>query len=61
MLSLLAYTILSDEDKSTIENRHKTANESGEIIKLTKKEYDDVLKEIKKECEDFTYQYTLKL
>ena len=50
-----AYTILSDEDKTTIENRH-SAIESGEIIKLTKKEYDDVLKEIKKECEDFTYQ-----
>ena len=50
-----AYTIASAEDKNIINSRHSQMN-NGEIISLTKKEYSDVLSDVKDNCEDFVYE-----
>ena len=50
-----AYTIASAEDENIINSRHNQLS-NGEIIKLSQKEYSDILSDVKNNCEDFIYQ-----
>ena len=49
-----AYTILSNEDRSTIDMRHSLLK-SGEKIQLSYNEYDTVHQHVNSICEDFKY------
>ena len=55
-----AYTILSSENEDIISQRHSQLK-SGEVIKLTRKEYSDISEYLGQNCEDFFYQnYDIK-
>ena len=49
-----AYTILSNEDRSTIDARHSLLND-GDKIGLTRNDFDRFYGEVNSICEDFTY------
>ena len=53
-INFKAYTILSAEDKTTIDSRHAKLN-NGEIIQLSTNEYNNISLQVLNDCEDFSY------
>jgi asparagine synthetase B (glutamine-hydrolysing) len=59
-IDFTAYTILSSENRNIINDRHSTLK-SGEIIELSRTEYNEVQNYLTYNCEDFVYQdYNIK-